>query len=397
MLIKKQIAIIGGGPSALLLAAFIDTQKYTVTIYEKNKATGRKFLVAGKGGFNLTHAEPLKSFINKYTPKGFLDDAILNFSNTDFMSWLNAINIPTYIGSSKRVYPDKEIKPIAVLQAILLTLKNKGVVINYNQLFTGWDINNKALINNKSITANYTVFCLGGKSWQVTGSNGLWQDTFFKKGIETKPFMASNCGYNIKWDTHFIKSHEGEPLKNITISCRSMVQKGEATITKFGLEGNAIYGLSPEIRYSLKQWGCATISLDFKPMLSLDVVLNKLQKSKQKNITQALKKDLKLTGGQVALLKSHLSKQTFLSSNLLAKHVKGLSIKITGTATIDESISTVGGVSLNAVNNNFELKAMPNQYCIGEMLDWDAPTGGYLLQACASMGVYLAKYFNSCQ
>tara|TARA_B110000046_G_scaffold185661_1_gene228410 strand:- start:3721 stop:4908 length:1188 start_codon:yes stop_codon:yes gene_type:complete len=391
---KKQIAIIGGGPSAFLLAAFLDSEKFTITIYEKNKTTGRKFLVAGKGGFNLTHSEPIEQLIKRYTANDLLNKSLHHFTNTDFRDWLERIGIPTYIGSSKRVYPKEGIKPIEVLSAILKHLKEKGVIIKYEHTFSDWDENNNPIINNKSIQTNYSVFSLGGGSWKITGSDGNWLDTFSKKGVKIKPFQASNCGYQIDWKPNFIQKHEGTPLKNIAVSCNNSNQKGEAVITTFGLEGNAIYGLSPQIRKQLYTNSSATIFIDFKPSLSLENVLSKMTESIYKNTTQILKKELKLSAAQIDLFKIYLSKASYLNKATLAENIKRFPLEIINTASIDESISTVGGIDLNAISESFELKEISNQFCIGEMLDWDAPTGGYLLQACASMSVYLANHLN---
>ena len=391
---KKQITIIGGGPSAFLLAAFLDVEKFTISIYEKNKTAGRKFLVAGKGGFNLTYSEPIDRLIKCYSPNDFLDRALLNFTNTDFRNWLGEIGIPTYIGSSKRVFPEKGIKPIEVLNAVLESLKEKGIIIKYEHTFYDWDDAGHPIINKKIVPTDYTVFSLGGGSWKVTGSDGIWLDTFSKKGIKTKTFQASNCGYKIDWKSNFIQKHEGTPLKNIAISCNNIIQKGEAVITKFGLEGNAIYGLSPQIREQLNVISKATVFIDFKPSLTLENVLSKIKKSIFKNTTQILKKELKLSPSQIDLLKTYLSKESYLNIESLAKNIKKFPLELIETASIDEAISTVGGIDLNAISKNFELKKMPNQFCIGEMLDWDVPTGGYLLQASASIGVYLAKYLN---
>jgi uncharacterized flavoprotein (TIGR03862 family) len=391
---KKQIAIIGGGAAAFLLAAFLDPQKFTITIYEKNKTTGRKFLVAGKGGFNLTHSEPIDALIKRYTPNNFLEQALLNFTNTDFRNWLSEIGIPTYIGSSNRVYPKQGVKPIEVLNAIIHTLKEKGISIKYEHTFSDWDDNSTPIINNKTIQTDYTVFCLGGGSWKVTGSDGNWLDTFSKRNIKTKAFQASNCGYEIEWKSEFIQKHEGTPLKNITISCDNVIQKGEAIITKFGLEGNSIYGLSPQIRKQLDANSKASIFIDFKPSLTLENVYSKIKLSSYRNTTDILKKELKLSTSQIDLLKLYLSKESFINTESLAKNIKKFHLQILHSASIDEAISTVGGIDLKAVSENFELVRMPNQFCIGEMLDWDAPTGGYLLQACASTGVFLATYLN---
>jgi len=389
------MAIIGGGPSAYLLAAFLDPNKFTVTIYEKNKTTGRKFLVAGKGGFNLTHSEPIQKLITRYSPNHFLDRALFHFTNTDFIKWLESIGIPTYIGSSNRVYPNKGIKPIEVLNTILNTLEKKGVAIKYHHTFSGWSATNSPIINDKAIETDYTVFSLGGGSWKVTGSDGKWLDTFSKKGIKIKAFEASNCSYHITWKPEFIINHEGEPLKNIAISCNNSIQKGEAVITKSGLEGNAIYALSPQIRSQLNTAGKATIFIDFKPSLSSDELHSKIKTSTYRNTTEILKKELKLNHAQIDLLKTYLSKEAYLNTEFLSKNIKYFALAITESATVDEAISTVGGLSLDAVSKHFELTGIPNQFCIGEMLDWDAPTGGYLLQACASTGVYLAHYLNN--
>jgi uncharacterized flavoprotein (TIGR03862 family) len=391
---KKTIAIIGGGPSSFLLAAFLDIEKFEITIYEKNKTAGRKFLVAGKGGFNVTHSEPMEALIKRYTPDDFLEKTLRSFTNNDFRNWLEQIGVPTYIGSSKRVYPKEGIKPIEVLNAMLKNLKEKGVKIKYNQTFSDWDASNNPIINTKTLKTDYTVFCLGGSSWKVTGSDGSWLDTFSEKGVKTKEFKASNCGYQIDWKSSFIKKHEGTPLKNIAIYCNNLVQKGEAVITNFGLEGNAIYGLSPQIRKQLSAGSKAKIFIDFKPSLTSENILSKIKLSNSKNTTQILKKELKLTTAQIDLLKTYLSKESYLNAGSLVKNIKKFPLEIIDMAAIDEAISTVGGIDLNAVSENFELKKISNQYCIGEMLDWDTPTGGYLLQGSASIGVYLANHLN---
>jgi hypothetical protein len=391
---KKQIAIIGGGPAAFLLAAFLDPEKFTITIYEKNKTTGRKFLVAGKGGFNLTHAEPIEQLIKRYTPSSFLEKALLDFTNADFRNWLDQIGIPTYIGSSNRIYPKEGIKPIEVLRAVLKSLQEKGISIKYEHAFSDWDDNNNPIINDQTMQTDYTVFSLGGGSWKITGSDGSWLDTFSKKGVKTKAFQASNCGYQIDWKSDFIKKHEGTPLKNIAISCNNVTQKGEVIITKLGLEGNAIYGLSPQIREQLHSNSKATVFIDLKPSLTIGDLHSKIKLSKYRNTANILKKEIKLSTAQVDLLRTYLSKESYLNTASIIKNIKSFPLEIINTVSIDEAISTAGGIDLNAVSENFELTTMSNQFCIGEMLDWDAPTGGYLLQACASSGVYLANYLN---
>lgn len=392
---KKSVSIIGGGPAALTLAAFLDPKKFDVSIYEKNKATGRKFLVAGDGGFNLTHSEPLAQFIERYTPFLFLKEALNTFTNSDTRDWMKDLGIPTFIGSSKRVYPEKGIKPIEVLKTILKDLETKGVTIHYNHTWKGWKNDATLLFNSdKEITSDIVVFALGGGSWKVTGSDGSWLDNFKQKGIETIPFAASNCAFEIKWDRSFITTHEGKPLKNIAVSCNNNTQKGELVISQFGLEGNAIYALSPQIRDMLSQSKEATITIDLKPTLSVIEIEKKLKNSRSKKISESLKNDLKLSPSQIGLLKTATTKEDFLDVSTLSKIIKAVPLTIVATAPIDEAISTKGGIAIEAVSGQFELKGLPSTYCIGEMLDWDAPTGGYLLQACFSMGAHLAKTLN---
>ena len=393
---KKSVSIIGGGPAALILAALLDCEKFKVTVYEKNKTLGRKFLVAGKGGFNLTHSEPVAELIARYTPALFLEKALLDFDNNDFRKWIASIGIPTYIGSSKRVYPESGIKPITVLNAILDVVDKQGVAIQYQHTWTGWTNNDAVVFNSDTtIKSDHTIFAMGGGSWKVTGSDGTWLELFEKESIPVIPFQSSNCAYRVDWPEDFILEHEGSPLKNIAISCLNKKQKGEAVITRFGLEGNAIYALSPQIRKELQSQQKATVFLDMKPTLSSDDLLQKIKKSTFKKTSETLQKEVKLSPVQIGLLKKYLSKETYLNPQLLAQNIKNLSIEITGSAILNDAISTTGGIQLQAVDENFQLKNKKNNYCIGEMLDWDAPTGGYLLQACFSMGMHLARHFNS--
>lgn len=395
---KKSISIIGGGPSSLMLAATIDTKKFNVTIYERNHTPGRKFLVAGKGGFNLTHSEEVASFINRYSPSSFFSNIILAFSNSDLQKWLDNIGIPTYTGTSKRIFPIKGIKPIHVLKAFLKIADQKKIDIKTHYHWKGWTTRNQLLFNNNSkeviVKSDITIFALGGASWKITGSDGSWLPHFQNKGITTIPFQPSNCSFEVKWPTAFLNLAEGKSLKNISIEYHSHSKKGELIITKFGLEGNAIYALSPDLRKDLAHSGSATIFLDLKPSWTLDILLDKIKHRGNKSITKQLNDELNINEPQLFLLKSVLSKAEFTNYQILANKIKRLPILITGIAPIDKAISTVGGIDLNEIDANFELKKFPNHFVIGEMLDWDAPTGGYLLQGCFSMGYSLANHLN---
>ncbi len=383
---KRSIAIIGGGPSALMLAAQLDETKFNVIIYESNSAVGRKFLVAGDGGFNLTHSEEVEKFISRYTPSEFFKNIITSFTNTDLRDWFNRIGIETFVGSSKRIFPIEGIKPIDVLNAILNELKKKNVDIKTNQRWKGFD--------DPEIKADITIFALGGASWKVTGSDGAWTNYFSEKGIDIIPFQASNCAYEVKWKEEFISVAEGRSLKNISVKCDAKERNGELVITKFGLEGGAIYALSPEIRTHLNKEGFAKVNLDLKPSLTVEQIKDKFRARGNRTIKKLLIDRLSFDETQIELLKTILSKDDFTNLEILAQKIKVLPITLTSAAPIDDAISTVGGISLNEIDTNFQLKKLLNNYCIGEMLDWDAPTGGYLLQGCFSMGYCLAKHLN---
>jgi uncharacterized flavoprotein (TIGR03862 family) len=394
----KTVAIIGGGPSALMLAAMLDDGKYQINIYEKNAAVGRKFLVAGDGGFNLTHSEDIEALVTRYTPQSFLDRVLRSFTNEDVCIWLKHIGIETYTGSSKRIFPVKGIKPIEVLHAILEELKRKKVTIHTQHKWCGWDENNTLIFSHKQkqviVSADKTVFALGRGSWKVTGSDGVWLNIFKEKGIQTIPFQASNCAYKVEWPVEFLERAKGQWLKNISVSCDKQEKKGELVITAFGLEGGAIYALSPYIREQINTTGKATIFIDFKPTLIRETLLHKISSAGNKSVSKILSDDIKLSDTQIQLLKTFVTKADFTDTRTLVDYIKKFPLTLTAAAPIDEAISTVGGILIEEVNNSFELKKLSDQYVIGEMLDWDAPTGGYLLQACFSMGAWLAKQLN---
>jgi uncharacterized flavoprotein (TIGR03862 family) len=397
-MLKKSIVILGSGPSALMLAATLKEEIYNVTIYEQNFAPGRKFLVAGDGGFNLTHSEDIEQFINRYTPVQFLEKSLRFFTNIDLCGWLKKIKIDTYVGSSKRIFPVKGIKPIEVLKAVLNELKRKNVQLKTQHTWKGWNEKGELLIThneeNLVVKADIVVFALGGASWSKTGSDGQWVELFENKNIDIIPFQPSNCAYEINWETKFIEAMEGQSLKNISVSCMDKEKKGEVVITKTGLEGGAVYALSPEIRKQQNENKTASVFIDLKPSFTLSDIQNKLSVKGNKSYTKLLIDELNISDTQLALLKTVLTKEEFVSREQLAYKIKKLPLTITGMTSIDEAISTVGGISLNEVDDTFQLNKMPNHYVIGEMLDWDAPTGGYLLQACFSMGFYLGEKLN---
>ncbi|MES2132375.1 MAG: TIGR03862 family flavoprotein [Bacteroidota bacterium] len=414
MIHKKHIAIIGGGPAALMLACSLDSNKFNISLYEKNAALGRKFLVAGKGGFNLTHSEELKQFASRYDPKAFIEPFLQQFSNTDFRKWLSEIGIETYVGTSKRVFPVKGIKPIEVLKAIENKLSQNQVSVFYQHEWKGWKNDQLVFENNHQLIqqkADITIFALGGASWKVTGSDGTWTHYFKEKNITVNSFYPSNCAYQVNWDKDFIKKYAGSALKNAEFSCGSLKQKGEAVLTDFGIEGSGVYPLSRAIReeliphhapeqemlnqvqYNSKKF--AQLQIDLKPDLSFEDIKSRLESKGNLSVKAVLEKKLNLTDVQIDLLKTMTSKEDYNDPEKLAAAIKALSLTVPGLAPIDDAISTVGGIAVEELTKHLELKKLPQHYCIGEMIDWDAPTGGYLLQACFSMGYTLAEHLNT--
>ncbi len=391
----KKVAIVGGGPAAIFLALFLDKSKFQVTIYEQNKALGRKFLVAGKGGFNLSHSEDSTIFKERYHPIDFISPSLDSFSNTDLKKYFRYLGIPTFTGSSGRVFPEQGIKPIQVLNSLLSELEDEKVNIKTEMKWVGWNENGGLkFANGDEIDTDLKIFALGGGSWKVTGSDGKWKDLFIQKEVKILPFRASNCGFKVDWPAEFIETNEGQPLKNIAIFTDNSYRKGEVIIAKYGLEGNAIYAHSQEIQNTLAQEGVCKVLVDLKPMFDLPTLHDKYSKSKFTKTTDIIKNSIGLSKTQIRLLKAHLSKEAFLDVSLLLKSIKALPLILNGSAPIDEAISTLGGIDLAEINEEYELIKLPKNYVIGEMLDWNAPTGGYLLQACFSMGVHLARSLN---
>jgi len=383
---RKKIAIIGGG-SAGLFAAEMLCYDNDVMVYEKGKTIGRKFLVAGKGGFNLTNQAIGESLTQQYLSDSFLRKKIKAHDSNEMRQWLLDLGVPTFVGTSGRVFPEKGIKPIEVLKKIKNKLLENKVQFKFFNEFVGFDKNCKTLVKEndevKIVDADIVVFALGGASWSVTGSDGKWLEYFKKIGIKTKPFQSSNCGVNVEWSDHLKNHHSGKPLKNIEVSILGKKVKGEALITNYGLEGNAIYPIIPEVRKLLNNNTPAFLEIDLKPHNSPEELFQKIKNKPEK--TKSYAQSLKLNATQVALLKSFSSKDDFLKPSVFIDLVKHLQIPIQSLRPIEEAISTVGGIDFSEVGGNFSLKKYPNIYVIGEMLDWDAPTGGFLLQGCYSM------------
>lgn len=390
---RKTIAIIGGGPAGLM-AADVLSPFHDVHIYEKEKAVGQKFMVAGKGGLNITNGLKGNDLVSKYTPVNFLKDALLDFDSAAVCDWLLQMDIPTFEGSSGRVFPEKGITPADVLKRIKKKLISQGVEFHLKHTFTGFE-GDKSIIFKSGrskipVQADYFIFALGGASWPVTGSTGEWRSVFEANDIHTLPFQSSNCGINILWPENIKSNHSGKPLKNIAVSVNQSYEKGEAVITEYGLEGNVIYPIVPEIRKMLAINGQAQLKLDLKPFNTKEQLLQKVA-GKTSTKTKNYAEIFHLDSVQLAIIKAFTTKETFLSPEVFAESLKQIILPVTSLRPVEEAISTVGGIDLNEMNPDFSFKKRSNCFAIGEMLDWDAPTGGFLLQGSFSMGHWVAR------
>ncbi|MFC6269522.1 BaiN/RdsA family NAD(P)/FAD-dependent oxidoreductase [Frigoriflavimonas asaccharolytica] len=381
---NKPIIIIGAGPSGLMAAQILAESGFKVQVFEQNKAAARKFLVAGNGGFNLTHSEELESFIQKYDALE-IQEIVQNFDSKKVIEWLCNIGVTTYVGSSGKIFPTKNFKPIQVLQAWLDYLKKLNVEIFYNHTFLNFDENYAYFNNNgQEFQFNYSklILGMGGGSWNKTGSDAKWIDIFNEKNIKINPLQSANSGYNT---AEYLHQLQGQYLKNVKISFNNNEKLGEIVFTKYGIEGSPVYFMN---RFTRKFEFPLTLNIDLKPNLSDSEILE-LLKSEQR-INPILKKKLKISTTGINLLKT-LDKESFTNLENLAHKIKNFPIEVLSFRPIDEVISTAGGVDFSELNADLSLKKFPNTFCIGEMIDWEAPTGGYLLQACFSTGNWVAK------
>lgn len=380
-----KISIIGAGPASLMVASQLVHSNHEVTVYEQKKTPGRKFLVAGKGGFNLTHSGEISDFVSYFSNER-IKQIIPNFTNNHFIDWLGKIGIPTYIGTSGKVFPVKSIKPYQVLETWINYLKEGGIKFEYNKKMIDFSNNSvtfDSLTGFHTIETDKIVFGLGGVSWSKTGSDGNWMKCFKEKSIQLIPFKAANCGINTNLPLDFLDKWNGHSIKNSSVSIKNFSKKGEIRITKYGLEGAPIYYLIPILRNQN-----SLLTIDFKPSFDLAKIEDIL--GREKNFSLGLKK-LNLPVLVIELIKLCLTKDQFLNLSILSKYIKQFPISFESFRNIDEAISVSGGVAWKEIDNNFSLIKYPNVYLVGEMLDWEAPTGGFLLHGAVASGYHVGR------
>jgi len=392
---SPKVAIVGGGPAGLMAAETLSLAGIHVDLYDAMPSVGRKFLMAGKGGMNITHSEAPAPFLARYGTRQTQIAPLLDTMNPQALrEWIHGLGIDTFVGSSGRVFPT-EMKAAPLLRAWLHRLREAGVNFHVRHRWTGWD-NGKLAFSTPdgaaTCEADAVVFALGGGSWAKLGSDGAWVNLFGDHGIPVSPLKPANCGFNTHWSEHFTSRFAGSPLKTIAISIldehkQAQRKQGECMITQNGIEGGLIYALSANIRNTIDTCGEATIYLDLLPDKSLAQVLADVSHPRgSRSLSSHLQSRLGIKGIKAGLLRELASAEDYTQPVKLSNAIKALPLKLTSTRPIDEAISSAGGVNFECLNEHLMIKNLPGVFCAGEMLDWEAPTGGYLLTACFASG-----------
>ena len=398
------IAIIGGGPAGLMAAQRLAEAGHRVRLFEAQATVGRKFLVAGHGGFNLSNAEDASSFARRYGREAERFEALLHyFSPADLRAWAANLGIETFVGTSGRIFPVAAHKPADLLRAWLNRLRELGVEINTRHRWLGFAgasglrLRDEALGPEASrefiIEPTATVLALGGASWAKTGSDGAWVPLLQEIGVDIVPFAPANCGAEVAWSAFFKERAGRAPLKNIALRLNDgPALRGEIMLTDYGVEGTPVYALTPQVRTALGGAGPAVFYLSLKPDLPATQLLQKLRQPRGKaSFADFLKKTLHLGPPVPTLLREAQPDVATLTPEALAALLMALPLPVTGLRPLDEAISTAGGIALAAVDEHLMLRQRPGTFVAGEMLDWEAPTGGYLLQGCFSTGAWVAR------
>jgi uncharacterized flavoprotein (TIGR03862 family) len=392
--------IIGAGPAGLMAAEVLAQGGASVTVYDAMPSAGRKFLMAGRGGLNLTHSEPLDAFLTRYRDaEPHLAAAIESFPPERLRAWCEELGQPTFVGSSGRIFP-KTLKASPLLRAWLRRLDASGVKFSLRQRWTGWDDNGRLRFQTpegeSAVDTKAIVLALGGASWPRLGSDGGWLETLRAKDVKVSPLRPANSGFTVAWSDILRDRFEGEPLKGVALSFGGRSVRGEALITRDGIEGGAVYALSAELREAVLRSGNATLHVVLRPDMSpLDLITRLSAPRGKQTFTNWLRKAAALSPVAIGLLQeASIASSVSLASlpaEKLAELINDVPIQLTGIAPLARTISSAGGIAFDELDADFMLRRLPGVFVAGEMLDWEAPTGGYLLQACFATGIAAGK------
>ena len=387
----KKTIIIGAGPAGLMAAEVLLSGGMQVDIYDAMPSAGRKFLLAGKSGLNITHSEPYEKFISRYGEaaewlKPYLDD----FPPSALRAWTEELGIKTFVGSSGKIFP-AGMNAVPMLQEWLERLNEQGAKFHFRHHWLGWNEKNALHFETAEgeilTEADAVILALGGGSRPKTGSNAAWIPILEERGISVAPLKASNCGFDIQWSEHLKTRFAGSPIKSVSLSFGAQKKRGEFVLTENGIEGSLIYTFSAALRDEIEKSGSAIIQLDLMPDWSSERLLKALSKeSGSRSLSNHLKKQTGLAGAKANLIWEVLSGNARNDERELAKTIKALPLTLLTPRPLDEAISSAGGIKLDDLDQALMFKKMPGVFCAGEMLDWEAPTGGYLLTACFATG-----------
>lgn len=395
------VAIIGGGPAGLMAAEVARRAGVDVDLFEAKPSVGRKFLIAGRGGLNLTHGDPRPRFEQRYSRgTGEVAHWLDAFDSEQLRSWARELGVETFVGSSGRVFPN-DMKAAPLLRAWVARLKQDGVRMHMRQRWTGFDGGGHAVLEGpdgpRRLQTGAVVLALGGGSWPQLGSDGAWLPWLAERGVPTVPLEASNCGFDVAWSPFIATKFAGAPLKPVIAHWRDAggrerQMQGECVLSAHGIEGSLIYAIGPDLRATLRRDGHVDIGFDLVPGLPPERVRDALAKPREgRSLSEVLRRRLKLDGAKAALLRERLSPADLADAGRLAQAIKRLPVRLGAPRPIAEAISTAGGLAMGAVDGELGLSALPGWFACGEMLDWDAPTGGYLLTACFASGVVAGR------
>ncbi|QOY96654.1 TIGR03862 family flavoprotein [Massilia sp. UMI-21] len=391
-----RVSVIGGGPAGLMAAETLAAGGVQVDVYDAMASSGRKFLLAGKGGMNITHSEPLPAFLRRYGAREpEVARWLADFGPQALRDWIHGLGIETFVGSSGRVFPC-EMKAAPLLRAWLHRLREAGVRFHMRHRWLGWQdgrLRIAAPEGEIGVEADATVLALGGASWARLGSDGAWVPLLADKAVEVAPLLPSNCGFDVDWSAHFSDRHAGAPLTTVAIGWRGLdgtldKRQGQFVVTQTGIEGSLVYAVSAPLRDQIARDGSATIWLDLLPDLDPARVAREVARPRgSRSMSSHLQGRLGIKGVKAGLLHECLSKQDYADPDRLAAALKALPLVLRRPRPIDEAISSAGGVRFDALApDSTMLRALPGVFVAGEMVDWEAPTGGYLLTACFGSG-----------